>query len=172
MTDYKSISNFVWHTKKFDNYHHAHCGTNQFILLWKVKEVEGKKYFHLFMKRNILVQTNKKLYTLIHYNDLHLWFLAFPKLSMISHAHLWLLLFLQISLFIYFNLGPGPIRAKNNVNKQTNLEKQNNQSWAWLIMLNFGNVKNLVHKPLIALYRSTWRLWADINSLHDSSQVK
>ena len=43
---------------------------------------------------------------------------------MISHAHLWLLLFLQISLFIYFNLGPGPIRAKNNVNKQTNLEQQ------------------------------------------------
>ena len=33
-------------------------------------------------------------------------------------------LFFQISLFIYFNLGPGPIRAKNNVNKQTNLEKQ------------------------------------------------
>ena len=28
------------------------------------------------------------------------------------------------SLFIYFNLGHGPIRAKNNVNKQTNLEKQ------------------------------------------------
>ena len=42
---------------------------------------------------------------------------------MISHAQLWLLLFLQISLFIYFNLGYGPIRAKNNENKQTNFEK-------------------------------------------------
>ena len=73
-------------------------------------------------------------------------FLTFPKLSMISHAQLWLLLFLQISLFIYFNLGHGPIRAKNNVNKQTNLKNNNNQSWAWLIMLNFGNVKNLGHK--------------------------
>ena len=55
-------------------------------------------------------------------------FLTFPKLSMISHAQLWLLLFLQISLFIYFNLGHGPIRAKNNVNKQTNLKNNNNQS--------------------------------------------
>ena len=72
-------------------------------------------------------------------------FLTFSKLSMISHALLWLLLFLQISLFIYFNLGHGPIRAKNNVNKQTNLKNNNNQSWAWLIMLNFGNVKNLGH---------------------------
>ena len=72
-------------------------------------------------------------------------FLTFPKLSMISHAQLWLLLFLQISLFIYFNLGHGPIRAKSNVNKQTNLKNNNNQSWAWLIMLNFGNVKNLGH---------------------------
>ena len=75
-------------------------------------------------------------------------FLTFPKLSMISHAQLWLLLFLQISLFIYFNLGHGPIRAKNNVNKQTNLKNNNNQSWAWLIMLNFGNVKNLGHKAI------------------------
>ena len=51
-------------------------------------------------------------------------FLTFPKLSMINHAQLWLLLFFQISLFIYFNLSPGPIRAKNSVNKQTYLEKQ------------------------------------------------
>ena len=43
---------------------------------------------------------------------------------MVSHAQLWLLLFFQISLFIYINLGPGPIRAKNNENKQTNLENQ------------------------------------------------
>ena len=43
---------------------------------------------------------------------------------MISYAQLWLLLFFQISLFIYFNLSPGPIRAKNSVNKQTYLEKQ------------------------------------------------
>ena len=39
-------------------------------------------------------------------------FLAFPKLSIFSHAHLWLLLFLQITLFIYINLGPDWFRAK------------------------------------------------------------
>ena len=66
----------------------------------------------------------RKIYSLSFLAILCPRFLTFPKLSMISHAQLWLLLFFQISLFIYFNLGPGPIRAKNNVNKQTNLEKQ------------------------------------------------
>ena len=68
-----------------------------------------------------------------------------PKVEHDQLCSTLVVLFFQISLFIYFNLGPGPIRAKNNVNKQTNLEKQNNQSWAWLIMLNFGNVKNPGH---------------------------
>ena len=51
-----------------------------------------------------------------------------PKVEHDQPCSTLVVLFFQISLFIYFNLGPGPIRAKNNVNKQTNLEKQNNQS--------------------------------------------
>ena len=69
-----------------------------------------------------------------------------PKVEHDQPCSTLVVLFFQISLFIYFNLGPGPIRAKNNGNKQTNLKNNNNQSWAWLIMLNFGNVKNLGHK--------------------------
>ena len=71
----------------------------------------------------------------------------------VEHDQPWstlVVLFFKISLFIYVILGNGPISAKNNVNKQTNFEKQNNQSWAWLIMLNFGNVKNLGHKTHMA----------------------
>ena len=72
-----------------------------------------------------------------------------PKVEHDQPCSTLVVVFFQISLFIYFNLGHGPIRAKNNVNKQTNLKNNNNQSWAWLIMLNFGNVKNLGHLPLI-----------------------
>ena len=88
-----------------------------------------------------------------------------PKVEHDQLCSTLVVLFFQISLFIYFNLGPGPIRAKNNVNKQTNLEKQNNQSWAWLIMLNFGNVKNLGHK----LSKRTLSLSADLTSFSRSS---
>ena len=44
-------------------------------------------------------------------------FVAFPKLSMISHAQLWLLLFVQIEPI-------DPIKAKIKMNKQTNLHIQ------------------------------------------------
>ena len=71
-----------------------------------------------------------------------------PKVEHDQPCSTLVVLFFKISLFIYVILGNGPISAKNNVNKQTNFEKQNNQSWAWLIMLNFGNVKNLGHKEL------------------------
>ena len=43
---------------------------------------------------------------------------------MISHAQLWMLLLYQINLFIYVILGPDWSRAKIKVNKQINLEKQ------------------------------------------------
>ena len=50
--------------------------------------------------------SNRRKKRSIQGNNLCPRFLAFPKLSMISHAHLWLLLFLQISLFTHFNLNP------------------------------------------------------------------
>ena len=92
-----------------------------------------------------------------------------PKVEHDQPCSTLVVLFFKISLFIYVILGNGPISAKNNVNKQTNFEKQNNQSWAWLIMLNFGNVKNPGHKsPSIwliiwhagpQLTRVPWVVW-------------
>ena len=69
-----------------------------------------------------------------------------PKVEHDQPCSTLVVLFFKISLFIYVILGADWSIAKNNINKQTNFEKQNNQSWAWLIMLNFGNVKNLGHK--------------------------
>ena len=51
-----------------------------------------------------------------------------PKVEHDQPCSTLVVLFFKISLFIYVILGNGPISAKNNVNKQTNFEKQNNQS--------------------------------------------
>ena len=51
-----------------------------------------------------------------------------PKVEHDQPCSTLVVLFFKISLFIYVILGNGPISTKNNVNKQTNLEKQNNQS--------------------------------------------
>ena len=53
-----------------------------------------------------------------------------PKVEHDQPCSTMVVLFFQISLFIYVILGPDWPRAKIKVNKQTNLEKQNNQSWA------------------------------------------
>ena len=68
-----------------------------------------------------------------------------PKVEHDQPCSTLVVLFFKISLFIYIILGTDWSIAKNNINKQTNLKNNNNQSWAWLIMLNFGNVKNLGH---------------------------
>ena len=51
-----------------------------------------------------------------------------PKVKHDQLCSTLVVLFFQISLFIYVILGPDWPRAKIKVNKQTNLEKQNNQS--------------------------------------------
>ena len=68
---------------------------------------------------------------------------SIPKVEHDQPCSTLVVLFFKISLFIYVILGADWSMAKNNINKQTNLKNNNNQSWAWLIMLNFGNVKNL-----------------------------
>ena len=74
-----------------------------------------------------------------------------PKVEHDQPCSTLVVLFFKISLFIYVILGADWSIAKNNINKQTNFEKQNNQSWAWLITLNFGNAKNLGHYSQIWL---------------------
>ena len=49
---------------------------------------------------------------------------SIPKVEHDQPCSTLVVLFFKISLFIYIILGHGPIRAKNKVNKQTNLEKQ------------------------------------------------
>ena len=51
-----------------------------------------------------------------------------PKVEHDQPCSTLVVLFFKISLFIYVILGPDWSRAKIKVNKQTNLEKQNNQS--------------------------------------------
>ena len=70
---------------------------------------------------------------------------SIPKVEHDQPCSTLVVLFFKIRLFIYVILGADWSIAKNNINKQTNFEKQNNQSWACLIMLNFGNAKNLGH---------------------------
>ena len=86
-----------------------------------------------------------------------------PKVEHDQPCSTLVVLFFQISLFIYFNLGPGPIRAKNNVNKQTNLENKTTKvehgwSCSTLGMLKTWGI-SLCKSPNLSKYPFMSRLW-------------